>query len=291
MRTLGWIDHARSAVSLTVITLNMTFWAIVLVVLGCVKAIAGPLRPAIDRVLDGCYRAAVAIHDGWLRRVMGARWKNPDLDLPRDELCIVVSNHASWADILLLQSAIARRGPLLKFLTKRELAYMPIFGVIFWAFDFPLLRRVTKDGTDEAARRAADAAALDAACEAVRRRPAALTNFVEGTRAAPEKIEERGGPYRHLLAPRVGGFASLVDALEGDLESVVDVTIVSPVHPAFWAFLTGRLPEIEVRAERIPAREIPSGREALAVWLDQRWRAKDEAIQKARHAYENGNGA
>ena len=74
---------------------------------------------------------------------------------------------------------------------------------------------------------------------------------------------------------------ALVDALEGDLVSVVDVTIVSPEPPAFWPFLTGRLPEIELRAERIPAAELPRGREALRAWLDRRWQAKDEAIEKA----------
>lgn len=280
---MGWIDHARSAASLAVITVNLTGWVILLVVLGCAKAVLPPARPAVDRAMDGCYRCAIAVHDFWLRRVMGARWRNPDLALPPDELCLVLCNHSSWADILLLQSAIARRGPLVKFLTKRELAWIPIFGVIFWAFDFPLLQRTTRAGQDDAARRAADAAALDAACEAVRRRPAALANFAEGTRATPEKIAERGGPYRHLLPPRVGGFASLVRALGTDLASVVDVTIVSPQPPGFWAFLSGRLPEIELRAERIPAHGLPEERGALAAWLDRRWRAKDEAIEKVRH--------
>jgi len=279
---MSWIDHARSAASLAVITINLTGWVLLLVVLGCVKAILPPARPAVDRAMDRCYRWAIAVHDFWLRRVMGARWKNPDLTLAPDELCIVLCNHSSWADILLLQSAIARRGPLVKFLTKRELAWIPIFGVIFWAFDFPLLRRTTRKGQDDAERRAADAAALDAACEAVRRRPAALANFAEGTRATPDKVAARGGAHRHLLPPRVGGFASLVAALGTDLVSVVDVTIVSPEPPGFWAFLTGRLPEIELRAERIPAHELPEGREALAAWLDRRWRAKDEAIGKVR---------
>ena len=279
---MSWIDHLRSAASLAVITINLTVWVLLLVVLGCVKAVLPPARPAVDRTMDRCYRGAIAVDDFWLRRVMGARWKNPDLALPPDELCIVLCNHSSWADIFLLQSAIARRGPLVKFLTKRELAWIPIFGVIFWAFDFPLLRRTTRAGQDDAGRRAADAAALDAACEAVRRRPAALANFAEGTRATPEKIAARGGAHRHLLPPRVGGFASLVSALETDLVSVVDFTIVSPEPPVFWAFLTGRLPEIQLLAERIPARDLPQGREALAAWLDRRWLAKDEAIGEVR---------
>lgn len=288
MMKMGWLDHVRSAASLAVITLNLTFWVILLVVLGLAKAIAGPARPTVDRVLDGCYRAAIAVHDFWLRRVIGVRWQNPDLVLPREELCLVLANHASWADILILQSAVARQGPLLKFLTKRELAYIPIFGIIFWAFDFPLLRRTTKAGEDEAARRAADAAALDAACDSVRRRPAALTIFVEGTRATPEKIASRGGPHRHLLEPRVGGFASLFSALEDDLVSIIDVTIVSPEHPAFWPFLAGRLAPIEVRAERIPSSALPKGRDALAAWLDERWCAKDDAIERVRAAAGTG---
>ena len=264
------------------ISLNLSFWTLVLLVLGGVRAVLPSARSRIDRSLDQCYRSAIGVHDLWLRRVSGCAWRNPPLSLPPDELCIVLSNHQCWADILLLQSAIARRGPLLKFLTKRELARIPIFGVIFWAFDFPLLRRSTKPGQDEAERRAADAEALARACDAVRRRPAALTNFAEGTRSSSAKIAERRSPYRHLLPPRVGGFASLVEALGDDLVSVIDVTIVSSASLDFWAFLSGRVPEVLVEAERIPASTLPRDREGLGEWLRGRWEAKDARLDRAR---------
>ena len=108
---MSLLDHVKSALSLTVITLNLVFWMIVLVVLGIVKAIVPPVRPFLDGFLDRCYRLAVSVDDFWLRRVTGVRWTNPEIALPPDELCLVVSTHASWADILLLQSAIAQRTP------------------------------------------------------------------------------------------------------------------------------------------------------------------------------------
>lgn len=279
------LEHGKSVLSLVIITLNLAFWVVLLVLLGLLKAVLPPARDWIDGVLEDCYRLAVAVDDAWLRGVVGARWRNPPLALPRDEVCLVLSNHASWADILMLQSAIARRGPVLKFLTKRELMWVPIFGVIFWAFDFPLLRRRTRPGQDETSRRAADAEALAAACDALRRRPAALANFAEGTRFTPEKRAAAGGPHRHVLSPRVGGVSALVDALGADLVSVVDVTIVSPAPLSFWEFLSGRLPEVEVEAERIPASTVPGTRAARAVWLEERWAEKDERIEQARRAY------
>ena len=160
--------------------------------------------------------------------------------------------------------------------------WIPIFGVVFWAFDFPLPRRRTKPGQAPEARRAADAEALRLACDALRRRPAAITNFAEGTRSTPEKRAATESPHRHLLAPRVGGFVSLVDALGSDLDSVVDATILSREPLSFWAFLSGRLAPITIEAERIPATALPKDRDALAAWLRARWAAKDERIERAR---------
>ncbi len=276
------LDHAKSVMSVVVFTVNLSVWAIVLVVLGCAKALLPPARPRLDRMLDGCYRAAVAVHDGWMRSGIRVSLRQPELGIPRDELCIVLSNHQCFADIPLLQGAIARRGPLLKFLSKRELAWVPVLGVIFWAFDFPLLRRGTKQGQDDAQRREADRQALSAACDAVRRRPSALMVFAEGTRSSPSKIEERGSPYRHLLPPRVGGFASLVEALGTDLVSIIDVTIVSPEPLTFWEFVSGSGPAVTIEAERIAASELPEGRDALAKWIGERWAAKDDRIEAAR---------
>lgn len=276
------IHSLISMTSLIVITLNLSFWGIGLLVLGLIKAVLPGLRGWADARMDSAYRGAVAVNDAWLRRVLSLEWNRPDIEVARDEICIVVSNHVSWADILLVQSVLVRDGPLLKFLTKRELVFIPVLGVIFWAFDFPLLRRQTRGSKDVEARRRADAEALSSACEVVRARPAALMNFAEGTRLTEEKRLASASPYRHLLTPRVGGLSALVEALGDDLVSIVDVSLIYPETPSFWAFAAGQVGPIEIEIERITIAELPGGREALSGWLAEQWRRKDERIDHVR---------
>ncbi len=276
------LDHAKSLASLTVITLNLVIWLVPLVLLSLLKLVLPGARGRVDRLLDGVYRNAVRVDDAWLRGVMRIDWPRPELGVPREAVCLVLSNHVSWSDILVLQSVVSRDGPLLKFLSKRELLWIPIFGIIFWAFDFPVLRRRAKGRLDEATRRRIDAEALSAACEVLRRHPAALMSFAEGTRLTAAKHRASGSPYRTLLPPRVGGLAALRAALDGELRFVLDVTLIYDEGASFWAFLCGRVPCVGVDVERIPVEAVPREREALIAWLDARWARKDALIVAAR---------
>ena len=131
--------HSKAALSLSVITLGLVLWCVPLVLLGVTKAAIPGLRRYVDASLEWIYRTAVLVDDAWLQHVMGLSWTAPRLDLPQGCNVIVLSNHVSWADILLIQSVVVRQGLILKFLAKRQLILVPIFGIIFWAFDFPTL--------------------------------------------------------------------------------------------------------------------------------------------------------
>lgn len=298
---MSFWGHCKSATALIVISLQLAFWSLGLVVVGLLKLCVPASRTGADRVMDGMYRAAVAVDDFWLRRVLGIDWDRPALGLARDRSIVVISNHVSWTDILLLQSVIVRDGPLLKFLAKRELVWIPIFGVIFWAFDFPMLRRRGGVGGGgpaggggeaerEALRRNRDLEALRAACRVVRDRPAAIMNFVEGTRFSDAKRTARESPYRFLLPPRVGGLAALLEALDDQVDAVVDVTLLYPRPVSLWEFLSGALRRVEVDVERIPRSALPGSREALSGWLAGRWARKDALIAALRDP-EAGAGA
>lgn len=76
--------------------------------------------------------------------------------------------------------------------------------------------------------------------------------------------------------------AALLDALEGDIESVVDLTLVYPNSASFWTFLSGAGEAIGFDAEEIKLREIPRSREARARWLPERWSIKDRRIDAIR---------
>lgn len=278
--------HCRSAASLLVITANLCFWLPPLIVLALAKLAIPAARDRSERAMAWIYRTAVIVDDAWLERVMGLRWSRPELGLDPARSYLVLSNHVSWADILLIQSVIVRQGPLLKFLAKRELVYVPILGLIIWAFDFPILRRRSRRAADEDARRARDLEALRMAGRRVQRSPAVLMNFAEGTRFSEAKRAQGGSPYRHLLRPRVGGFLTLVEAVEQGqgVDGLIDLTLIYPKDVSFWAFLAGGLPEIEIRAERIERTRLPTDRESASRWLAERWSAKDAAIAERRDA-------
>jgi len=276
--------HCRSAASLLVITANLCFWLPPLLGLALAKLAIPAARDRCERAMAWIYRAAVIVDDAWLERVMGLRWSRPELGLDPARSYLVLSNHVSWADILLIQSVIVRQGPLLKFLAKRELVYVPVVGLIIWAFDFPILRRRSRRGADERERRARDLEALREAGHSVQRSPAALMNFAEGTRFDEAKRVQRGSPYRHLLSPRIGGFLTLVEAVEEGVEGLIDLTLIYPSNVSFWTFLAGELPEIEIRAERIDRACLPTTRESASRWLAERWSQKDAKIAACREA-------
>jgi 1-acyl-sn-glycerol-3-phosphate acyltransferase len=279
---LSIASHCKALISLLAITLNLAFWCVPILVLGLIKGAVPSLRKPLNAVLEWTYRSAVRIDDAWLKGVTGLCWSFPPLELGRTENVIVLSNHVSWADIFLIQSLVAREGPILKFLAKRELIFVPIFGAIFWAFDFPIVRRRSSRGGVESERRRVDFEAIKEACRVLELHPAALVNFAEGTRFTEAKRVRQESDYTHLLAPRVGGLSAVLDALAENPPAILDVTLKYAQNRSFWEFLGGEGGLVEIDAVVIEASEIPSQREARAVWLSERWARKDQQIAAFR---------
>ena len=271
-------QHLAAAAALVAISTNLTLWCVPLLGLLILRTLAPGLRPGTQAAAEAIYRLAVTFDDWWLKRVSGAAWQDPGLALDRDRACIVVANHRSWADVFLIQSALARRGPVVKFLCKRELAWIPVLGLIFVAFDFPVVRRRASGAMAEAERRAADRRRVHDACRTLRSRPAAMLSFVEGTRFTPAKHTRSRSPYRALLPPRAGGFEAIARALAPTDAPVVDMTLVYPGRCDFWAFLGGAAGDISVHAECLTMREVLDA--GPRDWLEARWRGKDDVLMR-----------
>ena len=268
--------HVRAVVALAAISLNLLAWSLPLAILLLTRVVVPPSRPRTARLSAWIYRGAVAFDDWCLRHISGARWRDPHIDLPPDQACIVVANHRTWADILLVQSVISRRGPIVKFLCKRQLAYVPIFGLIVLAFDFPVLRRRARGRGSEQRRRDDDRRRVREACALLHRVPAAMLSFAEGTRFTERRHACADSPYRFLLPPRAGGFAAIVEALRPLDAPVVDVTIGYPRRTTFWEFLGGEAGDVAIEVEQFAMREVAeSGPHA---WLEDRWRHKDAKL-------------
>jgi 1-acyl-sn-glycerol-3-phosphate acyltransferase len=264
--------HLVSTCSLVYGLLNLTFWCIPLLLLTLAGMTAPALKPRLRPPLEAIYHAAVRVNDWWFRHVLGYRWQAAAAGLVRDRTYLVIANHQSWADSFLIQTAITHSGPILKVLVKAELMRIPVLGLIFWAYDFPRLKRRARRAEDEPTRRVEDAERIKAACERLKQAPGAMLIYPEGTRFTEKK--HRSGPetYRHLLPPRPGGFSTVLDALRDQAEAVVDLSIFYPESTSFWRFLSGGVSEPQLDVALIPIREIGDA----SAWLQRRWQSKDD---------------
>ena len=268
--------HLRAVVALTAIALNLVFWSLPLGALLLARTAMPGSSARCRRLGEAIYRAAVAFDDWCLTRISGASWRAPELDLHPEQACIVVANHQSWSDIFVLQSAFARRGPIVKFLCKRELAYVPVLGLIFLAFDFPIVRRRSKGLATDDERRADDRRRVREACAVLHASPAAMLCFAEGTRLTPERRRRLDSPYRHLLPPRSGGFVEIANSLRPMGVPVVDVTIAYSSPTTFWEFLGGKGGEASMLAEPFSVKDVVET--GAAQWLTDCWRRKDSTL-------------
>ena len=169
--------------------------------------------------------------------------------LHRDGHYLVLANHQSWVDIPVLQKCFNRRIPLLRFFLKSQLFWVPLMGLAWWALDFPFMKRYTREQVERRPELAGrDIASTRRACEKFRSIPVAVMNFIEGTRFTPAKHAAQQSPYRHLLKPKSGGVAFVIDAMGDGLQAILDVTIVYPGgRPTLLDLFGDKVAEVHAR--------------------------------------------
>ena len=213
------------------------------------------------------------------------QWHNR-AEVSPNEWYLVICNHQSWADILILQTFLLDTIPPLKFFTKSQLIWIPFVGIAMYALGFPYVKRVSRDQIRaNPALRHVDRDNVFKACEGFNNHPTCVLNFLEGTRFTAEKHRRQSSDYQHLLRPKAGGVDYVLQGMTGRLKTVVDVTIVYPGGaPTFWDFLQGKCKEvhIDIRQHSLPeltGLEDDAQRKAkLAQWTRQIWSAKDQLI-------------
>ena len=164
----------------------------------------------------------------WMDLVRPIRWDAGPGSGRHASLLPVTSNHQSWADILVLQYQLNRRMPFL---------VLPQAGADLGAGDRPVLvgagvsfmKRFSKEYlAKHPEKRGEDLATTRRACERYRTNPVSVFNFLEGTRFTEDKHAEQASPYRHLLKPRAGGIAFVIDAMGEQLSALINITIHYP---------------------------------------------------------------
>ncbi|MGO8715991.1 MAG: acyltransferase [Smithella sp.] len=273
--------------------INVVFWVSILYVFAIPKIFLTwpPLLRIINSILNWIGENWLSGNSGWMRLTQKTKWDVQGMEgLNYHGRYLVVSNHQSWVDILVMQRLLNRRIPLLKFFIKRELIKVPLMGLAWWALDYPFLYRHSAEYLKEhPEQKGKDYEATRKACEKFGTVPTSVMNFLEGTRFTKAKRDRQKSEYKFLLRPKSGGLALALDVLGEKFHSLLDITIVYPDGiPTFWEFLCGKVKRITVRMRTI---EIPKQflhgdyegdpvfRDAMHKWVQQLWRDKDKQIQ------------
>lgn len=283
----------RGALSLMIYGVNTVFWCSLLLGLALAKALA-PVkswRRAISRALNAIAENWIWVNNLNQTLTGNIRWDIRGVDaLKRSDWYLVLSNHQSWVDILVLQRIFNRKIPFLKFFIKKELFWFPFLGQAWWALDFPFIKRYKKSFLKKKPHlKGKDLEITRKACEKFKKIPVSVMNFVEGTRFTKEKHHRQRSPYTHLLKPKAGGIAFVLGSMGDQIHRILDVTIVYPYkRKSFWALLCGNIREIKVRVRSISIESELQGdyvndasfRIRLQRWLNDLWYEKDQEIIK-----------
>ncbi|MFP4041067.1 MAG: acyltransferase [Desulfosudaceae bacterium] len=282
----------RGVLSLIFYTFNTIFWCGPLFTVAIIKFLV-----PVEKFRLWCGKILIIISFAWVRcnnfnqnlfnkinfEIHGLEGLN------KKDWYLVVSNHQSWADILVLQRVFYRKIPFLKFFLKKELIWVPVLGLAWWALDFPFMRRYSGAFLKKNPHlKGKDVEITRQACQKFSKMPVAVINFLEGTRFRPDKHLKQQSPYQYLLKPKAGGIAFVLAAMGEHLSSIINVRIFYPEgRPTFWGFLSGRVSQVIVQIDTIPITEQMIGdyfedsafRENFQVWVNELWQKNDEQMK------------
>ena len=260
-----------------------------LALLKCVLPLAST-RALLNRVLDNIATFWIGVNNinqRYLgRSVIDVSGAN---EFVLNDWYMVTANHQSWVDILVLQRLFNRRIPFLKFFLKRELIWVPFIGLAWWALEFPFMKRyhpeLLKKRPDLKGK---DIEVTKKACQKFQHFPVSIMNFLEGTRITADKHSQQSSQYKHLLMPKAGGLSFALNAMDGKLHKLIDVTIVYPNGiPSFFDYLCGKVSLIRVHVRIMPIESALLGdyqndaeyRSYFQQWVNDLWQQKDQQFE------------
>ena len=286
--------NIRGIIVFTAFSVNTLIWFTPLFLLAIVKLLipVSAVRRPLTSIRMWIGENWISVNAMILSPVGSGGWTTSLSERVRDDgWYLVMSNHQTWVDIVVLQTAFNRRIPFLKFFIKQQLIWFPLLGIAWWALDMPFMKRYSPSYlAKHPEKKGRDLEATRKACEKFKDRPTSVINFVEGTRFTAEKRDKRRSPYRNLLIPRAGGVAVALDSMGHLFDAVLDVTIYYADGPrSFWEMCCGDFIRADIHVEERPIDDsLLDGdytndrhfRKQVHAWLADIWAEKDDRLSR-----------
>jgi len=293
------LKNIRGALVLFVLFLNTVLWFIPLISFAILRGISPKesLKVFFNKNCSQMASMWVSCNSFIFSTINKTKWSIKGNDqLTVKNWYLILANHLSWVDIIVLQTVLNKKVPFLKFFIKRELFWLPFLGIAWWALDMPFMQRYSKSYLEKFPnKKGKDIKATKKACKKFQYNPTSVINFVEGTRCSDEKLKETKSPFRNLLTPKAGGISLALSSMGKMFNEILDITIVYPDGTvSFWDLLCGRFDRVIVDIKKIEIEDwmlvndyhkSNQNKEKFHQWLNQLWQEKDNKISEIKHGF------
>ena len=210
----------------------------------------------------------------------------------RNDWCLGLANHQSWADILLILSASNYTMPNIRFFMKKELSWIPFIYLANKNLNMPFVNRHSKKQiTKNPNLRLQDYENTIKSCKRLKRAPSTIFSYAEGTRFTSEKHKDQNSSYKNLLEPKIGGLATALSALP-ESKYLIDFTLIYKTDQrSAWAFLKGDMADVKILVKKFKIPESLKNKSYLddneyriefKNWIEDIWSQKDKSIESLK---------
>ncbi|MCE3044925.1 acyltransferase [Legionella sp. 16cNR16C] len=294
MKTNSRSNPLRASLAIFTLILSTCICFMPIFIFGLLKLIPSQRwRLYCGQRIDGFVMYWCDLNNAYISHLIPHEWEATGLkELDRQQSYLLIANHQSWLDIVLMHRLFNRRIPVIKFFIKDQLKWVPLLGFAWWAMGCPFMKRYSKAYlAKNPHKQGKDLEATRKAIYSFKGQPVTIANFVEGTRFNLSKKALQGSEYRHLLRPRAGGVSFVIGSMGSQIHKLLDLTIVyAEEKHSLWDFLCGRISKIRVHLREI---EIPeqfisndltksSLQDEFKTWINQQWHIKDQLIENIK---------
>jgi len=289
-----FLQTIRGAIVFSLYTLNVLFWFFPIMLVGGLNFLFPPnsrMAAFLNDCIDKIMQTWIAFNVGVMKifypvdiQITG----RPIQD--KKSWYLVICNHQSWVDILILQYIFHRDMPQFRCFLKKQLYYFPLLGIVWQIVGFVYLKRHSKAEIEKnPSLKLVDLEATKKACAQFKRFPQSIFLFVEGTRFTSEKNRLQQSPYIHLLRPKAAGVALILGELKDKIKKIIDITMAYPEGAkGFWDLICGRIKKIKVDIQTLPVTadligdyvNDPLFQQQFQHWLNNLWLEKDARISR-----------
>lgn len=282
----------RGCLAVFILVLTTILGSIPILFMGLLKLFPNQwLKIYCTKIVDKVATLWCDVNNIYLDKAKSVQWEITGLnDFNPQHWYLVVANHQSWLDVVVLQRLFNRKIPVLKFFIKDQLKWIPFLGFSWWAMGCPFMKRYSPAYlAKNPHKKGKDIQATQKALTLFKKTPGSLMSFIEGTRYTPQKKLDQSSPYQHLLKPKAGGIGFVISAMDKQINRLLDVTIIYPrQHNSLWDFLCHRMGSIKIHIRQLPIPQqflCPSLLEEgtrqseFRQWLNQQWSEKDELMR------------